>query len=139
MPERYRDLAQAFLQHGEPLLAHDVVAEAIPRWPDDVRLRQLLGLALARSGATERAQQIFDRLLDEGQADEETFGILGRLQKDFAARASNVAEQTAHWRQAKQYYEKAYRVSRGIWSGINAATMNLLIGQHEEAARLAQA
>ena len=57
-PDSYRLLAEKILRQGEPLLAYDVVSEALAKWPDDVRLRQLQGLALARSGATERANAI---------------------------------------------------------------------------------
>ncbi len=41
---------QAHLDRGDPLLAYDLAQGALARWPGHVRLRQLQGLALARSG-----------------------------------------------------------------------------------------
>ena len=61
-PGTYRTLAEKILGQGEPLLAYDVVSEALAKWPEDIRLRQLQGLALARSGATERANAILETL-----------------------------------------------------------------------------
>jgi hypothetical protein len=60
------------------LLAYDVIHEGLSTWPTDIRLRQLQGLALSRSGASDRANAIFEELRGEGQADEETLGMLGR-------------------------------------------------------------
>lgn len=61
-PSTAASRAENFLRQGEPLLAHDVVSEALAKSQDDVRLRQLQGLALARSGATERANAILQEL-----------------------------------------------------------------------------
>ena len=63
--EIYRALAERILGQGEPLLAYDVLTEGLTQWPDDVRLRQLQGLALARSGATERANAVLEKLRND--------------------------------------------------------------------------
>jgi predicted Zn-dependent protease len=91
-PDSYRLLAEKILQQGEPLLAYDVVSEALAKWPEDIRLRQLQGLALARSGATERANAILEDLQSAGQTDEETLGMLGRTYKDLASYAKSTPE-----------------------------------------------
>src|SRR5437763_14222314 len=49
-PEIYQLLGEGILEHGEPLLAYDIVSEGLENCSTDVRLRQLQGLALARSG-----------------------------------------------------------------------------------------
>ena len=82
-----RSRAEKFLAQGEPLLAYDLVSEGLMKWPQDVRLRQLQGLALARSGATQRANVVLEKLRNERQADEETLGMLARTLKDLAATA----------------------------------------------------
>lgn len=78
-------LAEKSLRQGEPLLAYDVASEGLSRWPNDIRLRQLQGLALARSGAAARANSILASLRSAGQTDEETLGMLGRIYKDLAS------------------------------------------------------
>jgi class 3 adenylate cyclase/tetratricopeptide (TPR) repeat protein len=137
-PGNYRQLAEKLLGQGEPLLAYDVVNEALSKWPDDVRLRQLQGLALARSGATERANTILEDLRSAGQTDEETLGMLGRTYKDLASYARSTPEREQLLARAAEIYAQAYESSGGYWSGINAATMNLLIGETERAEDLAR-
>ena len=135
--DKYRLLAEAILQQGEPLLAFDVVTEGLSILPSDVRLRQLQGLALARSGATERANAILEGLRRDGQTDEETLGMLGRTCKDLAANAASAPEREKFLRRAAETYAQAYQATGGYWTGINAATMNLLIGEKERACEIA--
>src|SRR5436190_2821810 len=71
-------IAQRALVLGEPLLAYDMCAFGLAAAPDHLRLRQLQGLALARSGAFEQAQQLLEKIYAQGHRDEETVGILAR-------------------------------------------------------------
>ncbi len=137
-PEIYRALGQKILQQGEPLLAFDVAREGLSIFASDVRLRQLQGLALARSGASERANEILEELRNEGQADEETLGMLGRTYKDLAAHAELPTGRTTFLRRAAEIYTQAYETTGGYWTGINAATMNLLCGEIDRARELAR-
>ena len=132
-PEAYRLLAERLRAVGEPLLAFDVADEALGYWPEDLRLRQLHGLALADSGATERANNAFGRLVSEGYDDEETVGMLARTHKDLWARACDAVEKDRHLRLAQHYYESAYRHTGGYWTGINAATLAALQGSASSA------
>ncbi|HEY0548913.1 MAG TPA: adenylate/guanylate cyclase domain-containing protein [Verrucomicrobiae bacterium] len=135
--EVYRLLGERILKLGEPLLAFDVVAEGLLSWKEDVRLRQLLGLALSRSGALERANNVFSKLRLEGHVDEETLGMLARTHKDLAARAHESAEQEMHLRLATEIYTESYKRSQGYWSGINAASLGLTLGEEGHAKELA--
>src|ERR1700738_3548019 len=49
------ETVEQHLRQGDPLLAYNAVQDALHVWPGNLRLRQLKGLALARSGDTERA------------------------------------------------------------------------------------
>ncbi|MEY2439507.1 MAG: hypothetical protein QOI34_892, partial [Verrucomicrobiota bacterium] len=135
-PELYQSVARQILGQGEPLLAYDVITEGLSIWPADIRLRQLQGLALARTGATERANSVLEDLRREGASDEETLGMLGRTYKDLAAQKES-PEREAFLRRAGETYEEAYEKSGGYWTGINAATMNLLIGEKGRACQIA--
>ncbi len=136
-PQIYGALSESILQHGEPLLAYDVISEGLNVLPGDVRLRQLQGLSLARSGATDRANAVLEGLRQEGQAGEETLGMLGRTYKDLAMQASNAAAREQYLRRAAEIYAQGFENTGGYWSGINAATMNLLIGNVDSASTLA--
>src|SRR5213079_815038 len=137
-PALFRCLGERILAHGEPLLAYDVVTAGLATWPKDTRLRQLQGLALARSGATDRANAILEDLRREAQPPEETLGMLGRTYKDLAIAAATPDQRDQFLKRAAETYAEAYRTSGGYWSGINAATMNLLVGQTAQASELAQ-
>ncbi len=146
---RARDLptaGRADPEGGRAPAGARLLATGLEVWPQDVRLRQLLGLALARTGASDRANAILLRLYREGHADEETRGILARTFKDLWAQGGDPAVQEAHLRSACEFYTRAYRLTaeRGTpgeksrWTGINAATTALLLGEKDRAAALAR-
>lgn len=137
-PEFYRAIAEKMLRRGEPLLAFDVASEGSSTHPADVRLRQLRGLALARSGASASANAILEQLRSEGQADEETLGMLGRTYKDLALHAATPNERADFLKRAAKTYAQAYEATGGYWTGINAATMSLLCGETDRARELAR-
>ena len=122
-PEAYRAVSQAILGHGEPLLAFDVISEGLSVFPGDTRLRQLQGLSLARSGATERANAVLEKLRSDGQTDEETLGMLGRTYKDLAMHSESSKDREQFLRRAAEIYSQGYSGTSGYWSGINAATL----------------
>ncbi len=136
--EVYKLIAERILKLGEPLFAYDVVAEGIRHSPNDVRLRQLLALALARSGAVESGNAVLAGLYQEGHRDEETLGLLARTHKDLAQEATDDVEAVRHLHQAYKFYAQAYEATGGYWSGINAATLALLLGERQRAIGLAR-
>lgn len=137
-PEIYRHLGQRVLKLGEPLLAYDVLTEGLKSSPADVRIQQLLALALARSGATLRANALLIQLREQGHLDEETLGILARTHKDLWAQAAAPAERKRQLRLAHKFYAEAYKLNRGYYAGINAATLELQLGKNDQAHALAR-
>ncbi len=137
-PRPYRRLAECLRAAGAPGLAHEVVAEGLDpdperaRWPSDVRLRQLQALALADLRSPERARQVLDRLHAEGALDKETLGILGRIHKDLGALAAAPADREHHLLRALEHYDLASReFGGGYWTGINVATVAVLLGNRD--------
>jgi class 3 adenylate cyclase len=137
-PEPYRLLGERILKLGEPLVAYDVVAEGMKSFPQDLRLRQLLALALARSGAPGPANNVLALLYQDGYRDEETLGLLARTHKDLAREEEDVSKANQHLRRAYEFYSQGYETSGGYWSAINAATLALFLGERESAAALAR-
>jgi class 3 adenylate cyclase/tetratricopeptide (TPR) repeat protein len=136
--EAYRGLGDRLLKAGEALLAYDLLSRSLERWPGDLRLRQLMALALVRSGAVERAQAVLVALRAEGHEDEETLGLLARTHKGLADRAADSGAGRDHLARASEAYGEAYRRHARPWSGINAATTALLLGKTEQAQQLAR-
>ena len=136
--EDCRREGERLLSQGAPILAYDRLAVGLEACPGDVRLRQLLALALARSGAPRLAIPLLERLRGEGHADEETLGLLARAHKDLWASAGDPDTALQHLARSFEFYNEAYRVTGGTWSGINAATVALLLGRGDEARSIAQ-
>jgi len=132
----FRLLGEGLLKIGEPLLAYDVANQGLQHFPSSVRLRQLLGLALARSGASDDARAILTQLYTEGNEDEETLGLLARSYKDMAEAVAG-SEKRLYLQRAKDFYARAYEKTGGYWSGVNAATSALLLGERQYASKLA--
>jgi class 3 adenylate cyclase len=138
-PESYCTLGDILLQMGEPLIAYDILTDGLQQWPSHLRLQQMVALALARSGATMVANQLLLKLVSAGQDDEQTLGLLARTHKDLSrqAKAPHLREQQLQL--AAQRYLQAYKNSGSLWTGINAATMALVMGQTDQARSLAAA
>jgi class 3 adenylate cyclase/tetratricopeptide (TPR) repeat protein len=135
--ELFRLLGERVLKIGEPLLSYDVVNEGLKHFPDYVPLRQLLGLSLARSGASDAANAIMLSLYQEGRQDEETLGLLARTYKDLAETTRDPAQKKSYLRRAQEFYSKAYELTKGYWSGINSATLAVVLGDTGLASKVA--
>lgn len=136
--EFYRILGDAILQLGEPLLAYDILAEGLKYYPNDIRLQQLVALALARSGSTVSANTLLLKLAEACPQDEETLGLLARTHKDLWLQASDPATRQHHLKLAAEYYLRAYQIADSLWTGINAATLARIMGEVEQAHALAR-
>jgi len=101
-------------------------------------MRQQVALSLARSGATQRSNAILTQLRAEGHRDEETLAILARTHKDLWTHATAKTERARQLKLAHKFYNESYKLNRGYYSGINAATLALLLGKKDEARALAQ-
>jgi Adenylate and Guanylate cyclase catalytic domain/MAP3K TRAFs-binding domain len=132
-PEALCQAAETLLKNGAALPAYDALAEGVRAFPEDLRLRQLLALALARAGAPDQASVVLQQLRAAGHVDEETLGLLARTCKDLWALESSPGPRREHLARAHAAYLEAHRRSGGYWSGINVATTALLLGDREDA------
>ena len=137
-PVLFSSLADRLLQIGEPLHAYDVVSEGLAQFPGHLRMRQLLGLALARSGIADAANRELKALYEEGHHDVETCGLLARTFKDLAAEAATPEARLYHQGEAFRLYLEIFNANSDYWTGINAATLALLLGRQSEAHDLAK-
>lgn len=136
-PGVYAQLARAFIEVGAPLLGLEVAAEGLETFADDTGLRQAQGLALARSGSTEEANRALEQLRREGHLEVETLGILARTHKDLGLDTLGDARRV-HLEAARRLYAEAYAASGSYWSGINVATLAVLLGEREQSLAIAQ-
>ena len=136
-PRLHVQLARAFIEVGAPLLGLEVASEGLEDFADHVELRQVRGLALARSGSTEEANRALEQLRVEGYLDDQTLGVLARTHKDLAL-AVNGEARRRHFDAALRHYADAYARSHGYWTGINVATLAALQGDRGQSVAVAR-
>jgi hypothetical protein len=96
-------VGEMILEYGEPVIAYDVIQDGRRRYPTDVGLRQLEALALARSGATARADQILEQINYDGNQDANTFALMGGVHRDWGIRAARGGDE----RTAETFFKEA--------------------------------
>ena len=104
-------------------------------------LRDLLPsiIAHARSGALGHAWRLFsDAGLDLIDDDPAVLSVRGRLLKDRALAAPDEPERRRFYLEAAAAYARAAELSGGAYPLINATTLSLLAGRHDQARALAR-
>ena len=134
-PDLRRQFEDA-LGSGDMFALFERTREAIEQFPDDPDVRFLQALAMARLGDPHAALRIYERNRVEEIGTEDALALRGRLLKDLATRAAG-SKKIDLFRQSSQAYRRAYELSDGYFSGINAATTTLLAGDADEARALA--
>ena len=113
--------------------AYNLIQDARQQYPDDVRLTQLCGWCLARLGNTEKARLLLNGIYQSNHQDSETAGLLARVYKDLFKQEG--LTEFAH--QSKVIYLSNFQQTGDTYTGINAATMSLILGERETAKTLA--
>lgn len=124
--------------HGQSMFAHDILREGLRFFPDHLRLIQQYSLSLITCGFLLMARTLLTNLMKQGHYDEETLGILGRVYKEMWLAEGEGNPAHAHLEHACKLYRSAFRRSKGHWSGINAASLSLIMGDKPLSERLAR-
>ena len=136
--EALRTAADALLKLQRPRYALKILEQARKLDPDDVRARQLEGMALGRAQRFAEAREALRRLAEDHK-DGETLGILGRTWKDEWNQIWNAHAQrktdpltaardaAAMLQNAAAAYVEAFRLAPAdYYPGINALTLGRL-------------
>lgn len=136
--EALRTAADALLKLKRPLYALKILEQAQRLDPDDVKARQLVGIALGRTGRYAEAREAL-RALAEGNKDGETQGLYARTWKDEWTQVWNTHSQrtsdplaaardtAATLQNAAVAYVDAFRAdAANYYPGINALTLGRL-------------
>ncbi|MBN2323265.1 MAG: DUF4071 domain-containing protein [Spirochaetes bacterium] len=133
-PYFYIKLGETADKLGQTMFAHDIVLEGLQHFPEELRLNQLFCLSLIKCGFLSRAKERLSFLVKKGNEDEETLGLLGRVYKDMWL----ISGEDPYLKKSRNLYFQAFKRSSGYYSGINAASLSLMIGDGETAGRLAK-
>jgi class 3 adenylate cyclase len=137
-PFFYIRLGETADKLGQVMFAHDVLREGLEHFPDELRITQLFALASIKCGFMGRARELLTGLVERGHQDEETLGILGRVYKDMWLLAGGDGEENTYLARSRDLYLDAFRKNQGYYSGINAASMSLMLGEQDLAQKLAR-
>ena len=95
-------------------------------FPKAIRSQQLKGLALAKRGDWKKAQIVLGELEAAGEQDPETLGILARTWKD----RYQETKDPRHLAYSRDLYARAFKnAPEDYYTGINAASMSVLMGE----------
>eukprot|EP00753_Platysulcus_tardus_P001092 PLAT11044.1.p1 GENE.PLAT11044.1~~PLAT11044.1.p1 ORF type:complete len:1083 (-),score=550.00 PLAT11044.1:174-3422(-) len=140
-PEVYEEVGSRLQKKGEPLLACDVIGEALrdDKNRHNLVLMQVQARSLAQTGSTTAAISILEELTDAGADDADTLGGLARCYKDLAEKARTSGEAEEYLRKSYKMYHSAFVYSgrTNHYVGINTASMALLLGDVAEARAVA--
>ncbi len=126
--------AEALTKLGKYDEAITILEDIEERYPKAIRPKQLRGLALARKGELEDAQIVLGELVKAGEEDPETLGIFARTWADrYKASGSEL-----HLRKSRDGYGHAFdNAPKDYYTGINAASKSVLLGETNEAEKYA--
>jgi tetratricopeptide (TPR) repeat protein len=112
--------------------AIEILQKLNVQFPEAIRPKQLLALALARrgdEGDLKQAQKILGKLYAEGERDPETVGIYARTWMD----RYNASGDLNDLEQSRSYYAEAFEKAQDdYYTGINAAAKSVFLGSDED-------
>jgi tetratricopeptide (TPR) repeat protein len=128
--------AQGLIRLGKYDDARTVLKRALLLFPQSVRARQLEGLALRRLKKYQEAVDALSELKAAGHQDPETLGMLAAARDGLFRETGKML----HLRNARELYRTAFQGDpKDYYTGVNAASKSLFLGEPAEAARLAGA
>jgi class 3 adenylate cyclase/tetratricopeptide (TPR) repeat protein len=125
---------KAFLKKGRYLAAYNLAGKTLQLDPENVNIKQQYGLALAKLGLLERAKSWLWDLYQNYSDDPETAGILGSVLKSIYKKDKNW-DDAVH---SRNIYLENYKHNKSFYTGINAASMSVVIGDQKMAALIAR-
>ncbi len=134
------DAVDDLLARGLVPRAYDLLESIRGRAGAGAPILRRKALALARLGRVRQAQSLLSGLYARGDRSPETLGILARTHKDLWKASPPGRRRLRHLRTSRDIYRESFRAHpRDGYTGVNAATLSLLLGEAEEARRLAAA
>jgi tetratricopeptide (TPR) repeat protein len=130
--------AEGLIKLGRKDEAIDLLQKIEADFPRSIRPKQLKALALARRnkpGDLETAQEILGELYSQNHLDPETLGIYGRTWMDRFKKSND----TSHLRQSRKLYAEAFeKAPDDYYTGINAASKSIFLGELEKGKEYAE-
>jgi len=139
-PGNYHFLTNRLIELGENYLAIEVAAEGAEFFGDDPKLILASALASARCGAMGHAKEILSGKQAVLTGANEYLSLVGRTYKDLWKASGDARDLKESYRAYLEGYslEKGRAPAKAAFPGANAASMAFLLGETDEATRLAR-
>jgi len=124
---------KAFLKKGRYLAAYNLAERSLLEDPDNIKIKQQYGFALARMGLLDKAKSYLWDLYQNFSDDPETAGILGSVLKGMYKKSRSRNDALL----SRDIYLENYRKNKSFYTGINAASMSVVIGDQKTASTIA--
>jgi hypothetical protein len=125
--------AEALIAAEQFDAANEILVRMRAYFPGAVRPRQLEGLAARRRGNWQGAMRILGAMYADDFRDSETLGMYAATWMVRYRETGN----RLHLVKSRDLYREAFETSSDSYTGINAATKSLLLGERETARQLA--
>jgi len=127
------------MKTGEYLKAYDQAEAGLKIFPEDKQLQYFAVLSLARQGATEQAQRLYDSFELSDSNDGSHAALAARLIKDRAL-ADYSGQRISIFQDAAERYEQVYNSTdqQDYYPAVNAASMYFLSGNTPMAEKFAK-
>ena len=134
--EAHKQISEHF-RAGYYFNAFDDAMTALTDYPDDVGLKHVAVLSLLRGGALQAAENLFASFNLSNEKHEDILALSGRLVKG-QIEELGTATGLDLYAKAAVLYEKTYELSRGSYSGVNAASLWYMAGDKKRAEKIAK-
>jgi hypothetical protein len=124
---------ESLIKKAQYFQAHNLCIDLMNHDYQSLKLEQLYALTLARLGATDKAFSFLEPIYRRNNRDAETSGLMGRIYKDLWKKN----REPKYAKLSRDIYLDNFREDNKYYTGINAATMSLLIGETNLAIELA--
>jgi tetratricopeptide (TPR) repeat protein len=129
---------EGYISRGEYLSAYSLIKKALHQYPDDGGLLRSYALCMTRLGMCEEAISVLEQVVVASDDNPETFAQLGSLYKTAWLASCSTGDCSSELLQkAYNYYNSGYESDGNYWSGINVATLAMLLGQENRACSVA--
>lgn len=129
---------EGYISRGEYLSAYSLIKKVLHQYPDDGRLLRSYALCMTRLGMCEEAIIVLEQVVVASDDNPETFAQLGSLYKTAWLASCSAEDRSSELLlKAFEYYSSSYESDGNYWSGINVATLAMLLGQENRACLIA--
>jgi class 3 adenylate cyclase/tetratricopeptide (TPR) repeat protein len=131
--------ANQLLEKGDYFAVYDCVQKPLEDGEFNADLVYLGLLALARSGATRQALQLYETFHERLPDESRFLSLLARLYKDLCINSKDERSQAQLGLRGRELYMEAYNKNPAYYPLINAATLSLLVGDEASSRQQAEA